>query len=61
MKRPRPGPPLTDNERWAGLLARAIEVLGELETDDPHPDIVTALHILRFVRDGLEGKGGHFQ
>ena len=62
MERPRPGPELLDEERYAALLGKAIEGLESLHSTPsrPSPDflgrpqgIKDIVGTLRFVRDGL--------
>jgi hypothetical protein len=53
MSKPRPGLPLANAERLAGLLASAVDDLEMLQVPAPHPAVEGVIATLRYVRGVL--------
>jgi hypothetical protein len=51
--KPRPGTPLTDNERLAGLLGDAVDQLESMQAVDPSQAREAVADTVRYVRDTL--------
>ena len=58
MARPRPGVPLSDDERWVALLGRVVDDLEAYQAPTPNPDLTDIIATVRFVRRGLLDRQG---
>jgi hypothetical protein len=50
MGKPRPGLPLTDDERLAGLLGDAVDQIESVQAVDPSPTLEAVADTIRYVR-----------